>query len=163
VNLSFLPSRIVFNLLSMSRPRSMSRRLVLMTSTILYLKLWKERFTKYVYLQNFRPLKDVMDMRLAGMSLSMLMAYWGSTVISAPVSSLACSSNERFENGFVSLTFRDGAGGVYSWLYFMVWSARVMGSPYVFLWRLLYRCILERTRISYRLFLPVFPYPRRIL
>lgn len=119
LKLNFLPFRTIFILFKTSRPRSASRRLALMTSTILYSKLRKDRFTKYVYLQTSRPSKDETDIRLTGISFSLPMTCWGITVMSAPVSSLAWISNERLEKGFVNLTFKEGAGGEYLKLYFM--------------------------------------------
>ena len=84
-----LPSRVVLSWLRMSRPRSASWRLALMTSTIWNLKLLNWRFTKYVYFLSSRPSKDITVKRPAGMSLSLLIACCGSTVMSAPVSIFA--------------------------------------------------------------------------
>lgn len=90
----------------------MSRRLALMASITGNLKLLNWRFTKYVYFLSSLPSKDGIDRRPAGISLSSLIACCGSTVMSAPVSSLALSSIECVEVGLVSLTFKDGAGGL---------------------------------------------------
>jgi len=69
---------------------------------------------KIVYLQNFRPLNEETDTRLAGFSPSSFTACCGITVMSAPVSNLAWNSSERSEKGLVNLTFKEGAGGEYS-------------------------------------------------